>query len=831
MTKIPISIIEDAGIERTDEPVTFGIPFPKGRLSDPAYLEFTSGKIRLPLQTEILAKWNDGSIQWLLIDSQISLAANETREFSLKIKKNVSLDFTGPEIEIIETNDSFTIDTGCCQFVVGKQVFQPFRQVLVNNEDVLNSEKSRIILLDSDNQLFKPIIHDFGFETKDAWRSTLKIAGKFQDERNRVFANFLARIHFYAGKSLVKIDFTLHNPRAASHPRGLWDLGDPGSVFFKDLALNIALTATEKLTVDWTVNSHGAAKYTDSSNFRLYQDSSGGKNWHSRNHANRFGQIKTSFSGYKIFLDDYEIQSGKRANPSVSLKSADKNISGTVRHFWQNFPKSIEIHNETLTIRLFPTYYVDDFELQGGEQKTHTIFLDFAQDSPRLNWIDHPLLPHASPAWYAGSELFPAIQPTAIDNPLAEFLNTAIEGENSFFARREIIDEYGWRNFGEFYADHESVEQPADKPFISHYNNQYDGIWGGLIRFLQTGNSKWFHLSNQLCSHVRDIDIYHTDQDRIFYNHGLFWHTDHYSDAGLATHRCYSRKNLHEENRHYYGGGPSLSHNYASGLLLHYYLTGDHSSKDAVSELTLYIMNNIKADKSPVEVTKKVVKKIIGLKDLVKSKEDLVQFNKVYGLDGPGRASGNALSTLIDGYTLSENPRILQAMESLINKCISLRDDIAKRDLPDFENRWMYTVFLQALCKYLIMKETLDQKDTHWQYAKNSLMHYARWMKDHEVIYLESPEKLEYPNETWAAQELRKSIIFLAASKYAQDEIKAEFVAKANYFCEAALRNLGNFSTSSLTRPIVLMLQNGGIISELKVKLSRQNSHSSIGYE
>ena len=38
-----------------------------------------------------------------------------------------------------------------------------------------------------------------------------------------------------------------------------------------------------------------------------------------------------------------------------------------------------------------------------------------------------------------------------------------------------------------------------------------------------------------------------------------------------------------------------------------------------------------------------------------------------------------------------------------------------------------------------------------YAYGRASLLHYARWMADNEYPYLDKPEILEYPNETWAA--------------------------------------------------------------------------------
>ena len=56
-----------------------------------------------------------------------------------------------------------------------------------------------------------------------------------------------------------------------------------------------------------------------------------------------------------------------------------------------------------------------------------------------------------------------------------------MDGPNSFFSRREIIDEYGWRHYGEVYADHENAYYSGVKPLVSHYNNQYDLVAGAAV--------------------------------------------------------------------------------------------------------------------------------------------------------------------------------------------------------------------------------------------------------------------------------------------------------------------------------------------------------------
>ena len=168
-------------------------------------------------------------------------------------------------------------------------------------------------------------------------------------------------------------------------------------------------------------------------------------------------------------------------------------------------------------------------------------------------------------------------------------VDAAITGPQSFEQRREIIDEYGWRNFGDLFADHEAIH----KPLVSHYNNQYDALAGFIHRFVETGDVRWWTLADDLALHVADVDLYHTAADRAAYSGGHFWHTQHYQPAGTATHRAYSRSNGSS------GGGPSAEHNYTSGLMAHYFLTGDHRSRDAVVQLADWVITMDDGSKSP----------------------------------------------------------------------------------------------------------------------------------------------------------------------------------------------------------------------------------------
>src|ERR1700733_14949614 len=76
--EVSLTVAEPSGVSRKDWPLTSGIPFARGELKDAAAAAlFSSAGKEIPLQTEALAYWPDGSVRWLLLDFLIDLPAHE----------------------------------------------------------------------------------------------------------------------------------------------------------------------------------------------------------------------------------------------------------------------------------------------------------------------------------------------------------------------------------------------------------------------------------------------------------------------------------------------------------------------------------------------------------------------------------------------------------------------------------------------------------------------------------------------------------------------------------------------------------------------------------
>jgi hypothetical protein len=627
-----------------------------------------------------------------------------------------------------------------------------------------------------------------------ALRTEVVASGHFVDQPHLEYA---IRCAFFQGLATVAIEVAVTNSRRAVHPDGFWDLGDAGSVQMRALALVTTLAEPASRA---ELSCEPADPLVEMEvPFSIYQESSGGDAWRSSTHRSSDGTVPMRFRGYRVQRGQQEAaRSGLRATPIVSVRDHRGAPSGclfaaAVPGFWQEFPKDIEVSADRVSVGLLSGFFPALHELQGGERKTHRCVLAFGPDGVTdtpLDWCRDPIVLGAASQQYVDARAVPDLLPAAEDDPrYAALVSSAVDGSDTFLDKRERADEYGWRHYGDVYADHEATRHAGESPLVSHYNNQYDAIAGFAIQFMRFRDPRWWRLCDDLARHVADIDIYHTDQDKAAYSGGLFWHTYHYVDAERSTHRCYSRHSAPA------GGGPSPEHNYTTGLMLHYLLTGHEPSRDAVMGLADWVL---RMDDGGRSFLRWISKQPTGFATATVSMD----------YQGPGRGAANSINALLDAHRLSGHRSYLSKAEALIRRCIHPLDDIAARSLLDAERRWSYTVFLQVLGKYLDYKLTLGETDQMYAYAQASLVAYARWMADHEYPFLEQPEKLEYPTETWAAQDLRKSEVFRLAARHSAAE-RLRFTERSRFFYDTSLSTLAAAPTRTLARPLVLLMSNG----------------------
>ncbi|GAW95520.1 MULTISPECIES: hypothetical protein [Colwellia] len=814
MISVPFSLVESNTIARSSQPVSIGFPFVLGTVSTDTKLAIQSKDGQLvSCQISPLTFWHDGSVKWAMIDFVVDISSNET------LLLNLTDDFSDQElssdqgqIKLLENNKQLEINTGLETFTIGTsqgELLSIVSSALSQNES--KSENFYIQLTNSKNEKYKAVIDNVCVDLIEAstHRKSLTINGCFVDaNKKQSKLLFESTLTFFANTSYIKVDFTLHNPQAAKHPGALWDLGDEGSISFESLSVNIPVDSNASVNIyDHVANKAIAC----GKNTFLKQFSSGGVNWNSPVHKNAAGKVEIEKNGFVINSDSDEHE-GMRISPAFSVKNKEDTVSVYIEKFWQNFPKAISKQNESLTVELFPE---GNFELQGGEKKSHALWIDFKSPTQSFNWLDKPLTVIIEPQYIEQTGAFDFFKSSFKQNELSAIIEKGIHGPSNFFEKREAVDEYGWRNFGDLYADHETQGYAGNDIFVSHYNNQYDPIYGFVYQYLASGHANYFELADDLTKHVADIDIYHTVNDKDEYNGGLFWHTDHYLDASTCTHRTFSKNHQAAYEGYTSGGGPGVQHCYTTGLKSYYLLTGNEKAKKAVLQLTDWITYSFEGSNS-------LLAKLFAIKQ--SGNPDVKDhISEKYPMD---RGTGHYIIALLDAYDLTQQQNYLARAFKVISNTFHPNDDISLRDFDNIEATWFYTVFLQSVGRFLLVKERIKQLDDDFYYARDAMLHYADWMLNNELPYLEQSDKLEFPNTTWAGQDLRRVGIFYMANYYSP--IKNELLLeKAAYFHQHIVNTLQNDTNNDYTRILVLLMQNIGFANFYQYS-SSQNDFENI---
>ncbi|WP_158971633.1 hypothetical protein [Paraglaciecola sp. L3A3] len=787
--------------QQTSPLVKFGLPLPCGVLKslDQMSIEVNGNKVEASAQ--ITSNWHDKSIKSCLII--IYFSCHPVEKIEIVIDPSFAASITPKE-------DSFVLDIDQ-QFIKLQTENTVFSYNLNQSSFELNytnhlvKQAGTINLKDALGSKLIPNTVDYQIVRKQSLLSQensdleIIVKGQFSDQQPQPPCLFTLTFAFYKNAELLNIQLIIHNPKAAEHNMGLWDLGDPSSFMFN--SLNLSLDNAEPQAWCYSSDLVGKEQTLVTKSICISQYASGGENWQSPVHVDKTGKVPLKKNGYDIIQQEKIIATGSRATPNLTIPNK---LQLTQTQFWQNFPSSLLASDKNITFEFFPAEKQTLHELQGGEKKTHEIWLSTITND-NLAWVHTFKSVKIPDTWLAQTSLGQLMSFTQLPSAWQELINNALESEQNFFKKREALDEFGWRNFGDLYADHETAEHSGEDIFVSHYNNQYDPILGFLKQFLVSGDPRWFELADDLAKHVVDIDIYHTDQDKPEYNGGLFWHTDHYLQAYTSSHRSYSEHQPSDAYQdHAGGGGPGGQHCYTTGLCLHHMLTANEASKQAVLTLTNWITHVYEGSGTCLELLLAFKNRhVAGYKN---------HFTGQYPLD---RGTANYVIALLDSFELTQKHYYLEQAEHIFKNSFHPNEDINQRNLDDVENTWFYTVLLQAICKYLAIKESMQQLDDNFYYCRDSLLNFARWMLIYENPYLEKPDILEYPNDTWTAQDLRKVQIF-AAAYYYSPTVNQVFLDKANYFEEYILNRLNCSATKTYTRIMILVLQNYGFLNLYK---------------
>src|SRR5258707_4090950 len=93
-----------------EQPVTRGIPFPRGLLTDPAAVAlFDDAGREVFVQTQALAYWPDDSVRWLLLDFLIGEITEGEHQWALRPRSGTA-GASPPPLTLLEASEDNRIE-------------------------------------------------------------------------------------------------------------------------------------------------------------------------------------------------------------------------------------------------------------------------------------------------------------------------------------------------------------------------------------------------------------------------------------------------------------------------------------------------------------------------------------------------------------------------------------------------------------------------------------------------------------------------------------------------------------------------------------------------
>jgi hypothetical protein len=613
---VDISIKEMAGLNTTRS-VTGGIPIAEGTAPlGSRFMLLDKNNKPVPCQSEVLATWKDGSARWVLLDFQASPMANENENYRLvwdqKLKE------LRPTLPVkVKEKKYISIGSGSVQL-------QTVPGALLR---VSNRFDVKLVFTDRSGKRCEGMVESSKIETSGKMRSTLALAGSFRTPEGQRVVDFRLRASVYAGLSQFYLE-----------PQVMVNADNGIITYLNDLSLEIVpLNSIRSASIGgdpgWKGSPQGAPVrliQVDDENYR-FEGASG---------------------------------TGGQAPGWMEIDDGKGTLAITLRDFWQQWPKSLEVDSKTARLGLFPEFNAGEFDhmqpwykhnylfednsyrLREGQSRRWQVWADLSGNGEALSMsANKHLVPAADPAQAIATGEWGFIAPAG-SKGMAEYDTWA---DNLFEGYCRSIREqrdYGAMNWGDWWGERN----------VNWGNHEYDTPLHILKQFARTGDPKYFYVGEQAARHMSEVDVVHSINDDLR-KYFARWESKTFpSRPGIVhEHTIGHVGGFHpfEEIRDLYTGmtgdpktyipmGPfNLGHIWTLGMAHYYLLTGDPWIKETVGRI---------AD------------------NLMRLAEDGVYQFK--GWTHVGRTNGWTMLALAGEYKINPTERSLKAMQHIANDAL-----------------------------------------------------------------------------------------------------------------------------------------------------------------
>ncbi len=344
-----VPLIVPAGVPATASgyPVSLGVPFPRGVLSDLSQLRvIDEGGREIPAQFEVRSQWArvpEAGVRWLGVDVRLPETAawwpgRQQTPLYLEYGRSAG---SKPEhqVKAVQGEEGIRVDTGILSFLVRREGYNLLDEVHLHGKPVLNQGgKGGAYLIDQEGAVYRAANDrepQLTIEENGPLRSVVRVEGWYVKdktsgkERNfrlptEALCRFITRIEAYAGLPWVRV---LHQ----------WiNTSDSYHVSFQDIGF-ILERPNNRMAAFGELDSTPQEVNVQKDGAYLVQHLS-----------DRFDLCRP---------DDSLIKQGAKSDGSVQVTSSESGLLSIAhRDTWQRFPKEIEVLPGEVRLHIWPKH-------------------------------------------------------------------------------------------------------------------------------------------------------------------------------------------------------------------------------------------------------------------------------------------------------------------------------------------------------------------------------------------------------------------------------------------------------------------------------------------
>ena len=502
LERVPVQLLEEAGVARSGAAVSFGLPLSQGALFDLNNIRLVSSAGQeIAAQFTATSFWPDDSLKWVLIDFAVPLATRQTMDCTVEFGSRVKREATTSPLKVESDSGTITVVTGPLKVELDKRRFHLFSAVwldanhdgrFADDERAAASAPEGVLLVDQNGERFtmsgRPP-ESVRIEEQGPQKVVVRVEGPYASADGQTYMRYIARLVFRAGSARVDLALTHVNDYLKTEFTDITSLDAP-----MEFAGGLRKAVVSLAGNDGKSSTHeGQAVSVTQLDERTCSLCSDGKESH-----------------------------GKQGAGAASCIGPRGAVTVAVHDFWQRWPKAISTDARGLQINLLPKQpdanygkglphyllfpFVEGFyRFKWGMSFTERVSFDFsggAGSEELLAEANKAVVAVLPAAWYAQTN---ALGPMAVPlgSQFALWDKYLADCHQNYLQVRDKDRTYGYFNYGDWYGERGR----------NWGNNEYDLAHGYFMQFARTGNRDYFRLAITAARHQADVDCVHAYPD------------------------------------------------------------------------------------------------------------------------------------------------------------------------------------------------------------------------------------------------------------------------------------------------------------------------------